>query len=124
MSVRNISAILLGLVVFLVACSGTSPTATAEPRLTSTPVQAEAASEGQALFIAKGCAACHGDNADGSAIAPALPGHNEMMLKRQVRNPRFKMPSFSEQQISADELDLLPAISRASPARVMLTLRQ
>ena len=128
MSVRNISATLRCLVVFLVACSGTSPTATAEPLLTSTPVQAEAASEGQALFIAKGCAACHGDDAEGSAIAPALPGHNEMMVKRQVRNPRFKMPSFSEQQIIADELDAiagyiasLPSEGHAHPETIELT---
>ena len=128
MSVRNISVILLGLVIFLVACSGTSPTITAEPVPTSTPVQAEPSSEGQASFIAKGCAACHGDYAEGSAIAPALPGHNEMMVKRQVRNPRFNMPSFSEQQISADELDAiagyiasLPTEGHAHPETIELT---
>ena len=128
MSVRNISAALLGLVVFLVACSGTSPTATAEPLLSGAPVQVEVASEGQALFIAKGCAACHGQNAEGSALAPALPGHNEMMVKRQVRNPRFKMPSFSERQISADELDAiagyvasLPSGGHAHPETIELT---
>ena len=98
MSGRNIAAILLGLVVFLVACGGKSPTDTAEPLPTSTPGQTQPTSEGPALFIAKGCAACHGQNAEGSQIAPALPGHPEEMVKRQVRNPRCQMPAFSESQ--------------------------
>ena len=101
------AAILLTLVVFLVACGGTSPTATAIPLPTRTPVHAEPTSEGSALFITKGCAACHGQNAEGSQIAPALPGHSEEMVKRQVRNPRFQMPAFSEIQISDEELEAI-----------------
>ena len=104
---RNIPAILLGLVVFLEACSETSPTDTTEPLPKGTPVQAQPPSEGQALFIAKGCAACHGQNAEGSAIAPALPGHNAAMVERQVRNPRFRMPAFSESQVSDAELEAI-----------------
>ena len=59
------------------------------------------------MFAAKGCAACHGQNAEGSPIAPALPGHSEEMVIRQVRNPRFQMPAFSESQITDDELDAI-----------------
>ena len=104
---RNIAAILLGLAVFLVPCSGTSPADTAEPIPTSPPVQAETTSEGQALVVAMGCAACHGQDLEGSQIAPALPGHSEEMVKRQVRNPRLQMPAFSESQITDDELDTI-----------------
>ena len=64
-------------------------------------------SPGHALFIAKGCAACHGQNAEGTSIAPALPGHNEQMVKNQVRNPRFQMPAFSLEQISDEELEAI-----------------
>ncbi len=62
-------------------------------------------SPGHSLYIAKGCAACHGQDAEGSSIAPALPGHNEEMVKNQVRNPRFQMPAFGPAQISNEELD-------------------
>ncbi len=61
-------------------------------------------SMGRTLFVSKGCAACHGENAEGSSIAPALPGHNEEMVKKQVRNPRFQMPAFAVSQISDEEL--------------------
>ena len=54
-----------------------------------TSAQAEPTSEGHGLFVAKGCTACHGQNAEGSQIAPALAGHSEAMVNRQVRNPRF-----------------------------------
>ena len=104
---RNIVAILLGLVVFLVACSGTSPAGTAKPLPTSTPVQEEPKSEGQALVLAKGCIACHGQNLEGSQIAPALPGHSEVMVKRQVRNPRLRMPAFPESQITDEDLNII-----------------
>ena len=33
--------------------------------------------EGRDLFAAKGCSACHGQDAEGTAIAPALAGHTE-----------------------------------------------
>ena len=107
MSNAHIAAIIVGLNIFLLACGGTSPTGTAEALLTSTPVQVEEMKEGQALFVAKGCAACHGQNAEGSPIAPALPGHTEEMVERQVRNPRFQMPAFSETQVSDEELEAI-----------------
>ncbi len=66
-------------------------------------------SPGHTLFIAKGCAACHGQNAEGTSIAPALPGHNEQMVKNQVRNPRFQMPAFGLSQVSDEELDEIAA---------------
>ena len=93
--------------IILLACDVTTPTETAKALPTSTPVHVESTSEGQALFVVKGCAACHGQNAEGSQIAPALPGHSEVMVKRQVRNPRLRMPAFSESQITDEELDTI-----------------
>ena len=54
MSGPNIVAILLGLVVFLVACGGTTPPETAEALPTSTPVQVEQTSEGKACLSPRG----------------------------------------------------------------------
>ena len=62
---------------------------------------------GTQLFSEKGCAACHGQNAEGSAIAPALPGHTAEQVRRQVRNPIGAMPRFGPEKISDQELDEL-----------------
>lgn len=62
------------------------------------------AAEGRSLFVAKGCAVCHGQNAEGTSIAPALPGHTKDQVIRQVRAPRFQMPAFSGVQVSDEEL--------------------
>ena len=75
------------------------------PTVTSSPPPSEADEpDGHALFLATGCASCHGENAEGSTIAPALAGHSETQVRRQVRNPRFKMPAFTPEQISDNEL--------------------
>ena len=109
------------------ACASETPTAPATEIPTKFPEIREEVG-GRELYISKGCAACHGQNAEGSAIAPALPGHNAEMVKRQVRNPRFQMPVFSEVQISADELDAianyiasLPSEGHAHPETIELT---
>ena len=65
------------------------------------------AAEGRDLFISKGCGGCHGQDAEGTTIAPALAGHTGQMVRRQVRTPRFKMPAFSATQVSDDELDTI-----------------
>ncbi|MFQ6026814.1 MAG: c-type cytochrome [Dehalococcoidia bacterium] len=60
---------------------------------------------GRDLFLSKGCAACHGQDAEGSGIAPALPGHTDEQITRQVRSPIGNMPGFSDDQISDHELE-------------------
>jgi len=80
------------------------------PTATAANADHDAGSEatiGHDLMIAKGCAACHGQNGEGSAIAPALAGHTEEQVVRQVRSPRFQMPAFSEDQVSDEELDAI-----------------
>ena len=121
-------ATLLLLATALTACAAEAPPS---PTATETPTKSPETREevgGRELYVSKGCAACHGQNAEGSEFAPALPGHNEMMVKRQVRNPRFRMPAFSEEQITADELEAiagyiasLPIAGHAHPETIELT---
>ena len=115
----NLAVILPAVLLVLLALGCSS----GEPELPATPVASadgEANEEGDAhdelvledaegrdLFIAKGCSGCHGQEAEGTAIAPALAGHTEQMVKRQVRTPRFQMPAFGVTQISDDELEAI-----------------
>ncbi len=96
------------------AACGAAATPTVIPTLqpTSTPASAPSSTlapeaHGTQLFSEKGCAACHGQNAEGSAIAPALPGHTAEQVRRQVRNPIGAMPRFGPEKISDEELDEL-----------------
>ena len=59
---------------------------------------------GHDLFLQAGCGSCHGDNAQGTQIAPALPGHSEEVVMRQVRAPLDTMPSYSQEQLSDEGL--------------------
>ena len=79
--------------------------ATATPTPTSTAALAlQPASLGEQLFVSKGCAACHGEMGQGSQIAPALPGHSEVQVRRQVRAPMGLMPVFPPDRVSNQEL--------------------
>ena len=96
------------------AACGAAATPTAVPTVEPTPNSATTSSStiapdahGQQLFVDKGCAACHGENAEGSAIAPALPGHTAEQVRRQVRNPIGVMPRFGPEKISDEELEEL-----------------
>lgn len=64
---------------------------------------------GKTLFLRFGCAACHGLDAEGSAFAPALPGHSREAVFRQTRTPRGAMPAFSTTQLSDDDLEKIAA---------------
>ena len=93
-------ALLLLLVIS--ACGGS---ATALPVSVPAPTSAiENLPVGQQLFVTKGCAACHGQDAEGSAIAPALGGHSGNQVRRQVRAPLGLMPVFPPDKISNSEL--------------------
>ena len=96
---RNLTALMIGseavLVLFAGGCSTddaggptaepTESTESTAAAVSPTAAMAVADSPGHALFIAKGCAACHGQNAEGTSIAPALPGHNEQSANRCAR---------------------------------------
>ena len=99
-----VAALSLILTVQAGCASGPPPSPATVPTM---PPETGEEAGGKELYISKGCAACHGQNAEGSEIAPALPRHNETMVKRQVRNPRFRMPAFSVEQINSDELETI-----------------
>ena len=99
------------LMLIAVAC-GAAATPTAIPALATTsagtyssPIPPKA--HGAQLFVEKGCAACHGQNGEGSAIAPALPGHTAEQVRRQVRNPIGLMPKFGPERLNDEELEEL-----------------
>ncbi|MDA0264771.1 MAG: cytochrome c [Chloroflexi bacterium] len=110
MKLMGLSGLTAGIVLLLAACGGygdASPNespASAAP--SGQPVADTAAntSEGQQLFTAKGCAACHGANGEGTGIAPALSGHTGGQVRRQVRAPLGLMPVFPPSVVSNEEL--------------------
>lgn len=67
------------------------------------------AEHGYEVFVANACTACHGLNAEGNDIGPALAGHSEFAIRRQVRTPTNIMLAFSPAQIPAEDLDALVA---------------
>ncbi|MCH7493404.1 c-type cytochrome, partial [bacterium] len=80
-------------VVGLAACSAepaSSPVPTELPTVQptaqlETPEAERLLSLGHQLFVSKGCAACHGQDAEGTEIAPPLSGHTSAVVKRQAR---------------------------------------
>ena len=118
--------VLLSLVVIAIGPASDAgahgdPTPTAEPG--DTPEEgdghddeAEVTAEEQALidagyevYLAAGCAVCHGENAEGTDLAPALAGHSDAAVRRQVRAPTGSMPVYPPEKISETELDALVA---------------
>jgi len=97
----------VALLLFLAVACGSSATPTTAPTLKPTPTSAsvlQPALLGEQLFVTKGCAACHGAMGKGSEIAPALPGHTETQVRRQVRAPMGLMPVFPPDRVSNQEL--------------------
>jgi len=74
------------------------------------------AAEGANLFRDKGCAYCHGANAQGTAKGPSLANVRKLMkpaqISAQIENGGQKMPSFSD-SLSHDEVLQLVAFLRA-----------
>ncbi len=116
------------LIVGLAACSAepaSAPTPTALPtvQLTvqrETPEAERLLSLGHELFVSKGCAACHGQDAEGTGIAPPLAGHTSAQVKRQARAPLGIMPVFPPDKLSNDELEaivefIVGTVRRARP---------
>ena len=113
-----IVAIIAALVLLLLvgACSTATPSASPQPTAVPTSEAEptaheaeahEAESEGHELFVAKGCSACHGQDAEGTGAAPGLAGHGASVVRRQVRAPVGLMPVFPPDKVSNPELDIL-----------------
>ncbi len=98
---RGASVVLLAVLALWGLACGASATPTSTPSAIVV--------EGQRLFVSKGCAACHGDSAQGTSIAPGLSGHTGGEVKRQVRAPLGFMPDFPPDRISNAELEGIAA---------------
>jgi mono/diheme cytochrome c family protein len=64
---------------------------------------------GREVFVTLGCTACHGQNAEGTDLAPALAAHSEFAVRRQVRAPIGIMPVYSPAMLPAEDLDAVVA---------------
>ena len=109
-AVRTLCAITLT-ALLLAACT---PAATTAPTPTLDPVV-----RGEELFESRGCAACHGKDAQGTHLAPAIGGHSVEAVMAQVRTPRGQMPAFSPEKISDEELNFIAAYVAAQPSMAM-----
>ena len=93
-------------IVALVAACGDSTPSRFRTSIAQIPTPTPTPTPGvRPPFVAAGCGVCHGEYAQGSAIAPALAGHSAVQIRRQVRTPRGVMPAFSVATLSDDDLD-------------------
>jgi len=102
--------------LLLAACSAaTPPTAVPTPAPTDQITDIAAAdlspdaAAGLEIYRAVGCAGCHGQDGEGN-IGPALAGHTQEQLFRQVRAPKGDiMPPFPEDRLSDDDVEKIGA---------------
>ncbi|MBI4216464.1 MAG: cytochrome c [Chloroflexi bacterium] len=89
---------------------GAVPTPTTATKVTPSTGQGEKfIAQGQALFTEKGCVICHGLGAGGTGLAPSIKRRPPEVVRRQVRNPVGKMPTFPADRLSDTELDAIIA---------------
>ena len=96
---KSIAIIVAFVLVIAIACtSGESPPSpTTAPAATSTPVPLvdddQAVERGRAVYRQIGCAACHGEDASGTVIAPGLrntSNNRPVLLLNIERSLRFR----------------------------------
>lgn len=76
------------------------------------------ADEGRILFIARGCASCHGLDARGAVFGAELPGHSMTKVMKGVRSPLGKMPGFGPGDLNDEELEKIAAyIASLAPVK-------
>ncbi|MBI2860739.1 MAG: cytochrome c [Chloroflexi bacterium] len=109
--------VILVLPLVLWACSQPEipPAPAPIPAPAPAPTPASPAADGKAVY-ATFCAACHGPEAQGTAVAGSLPGHSAEAIRRQVRAPMGKMPAFAESQLTEAQLDSIVAFIASMPA--------
>lgn len=64
---------------------------------------------GYEVYTNNVCTACHGQNGEGTDLAPALAEHSEFAIRRQIRAPVGLMLVFSPDAIPTEDLDALIA---------------
>lgn len=65
------------------------------------------AADGRQLFLSRGCAGCHGVNAEGAATAPSPALASREWLEQIVRNGLVGMPSYLVDELNELELDAI-----------------
>lgn len=105
------AAVLLAAAALLAGCSAgsgdeaASPAgATTQSTGASTGTSPTPSSQGRSAYISVGCGACHGQNGQGTDVGPALAGHTEEVVIRQVRTPLGEMPAYSQDRLSDEDL--------------------
>jgi mono/diheme cytochrome c family protein len=102
------TSILAGMILLLVSCSpATSPAPT--PTV-------DAVAAGRQLFPVKGCAACHGEDAQGTELGPPVGGHAAEAVIRQVRTATGAMPASGVDRITDQELAYIAAFVADQPS--------
>jgi mono/diheme cytochrome c family protein len=71
------------------------------------PEEATGAETPNQVYLAAGCGSCHGENAEGTDVAPALGGHTREQTRQQVRSPLAQMPAYSTEQLSDEDLEAI-----------------
>lgn len=74
-----------------------------------------ASEEGHVLYIARGCASCHGLDASGGVFAKDLPGLTGEEIREAVRDEGGDMPYFSTEGLSDGELSRIIAYLTSLP---------
>ena len=71
--------------------------------------------EGKKLFTDRGCAACHGSNAMGTAVVQSISVRSPEVIRQQIRAPVGMMPLFPPDKLTNNELDKIIVYIRALP---------
>lgn len=61
--------------------------------------------KGRSLYLAQGCAACHGADGKGTTVGPSIIGKTVEGLRRQVRKPQGSMPAYGPDRLSDEDLE-------------------
>ncbi|MEX2464889.1 MAG: cytochrome c [Gaiellaceae bacterium] len=114
LAVALVATVGAGLLGWAVGQAGGEETATITATVTAASVTETQAGEpaGGAqtpsqVYLAAGCASCHGENAEGTDVAPALAGHAPEQVRQQVRSPLAQMPAYSMEQLSDTDLEAI-----------------
>lgn len=60
----------------------------------------------EGAYQAAGCSSCHGQDGEGG-VGPALAGHTDAQVEKQVRDPVGDMPAFGSEKLSDQQLALI-----------------
>jgi len=104
----------LGAAAFLAA----HPAATQPAGDSPVAPAAEAVAQGRDLYLNFGCAQCHNNNGQGGLAGPRLAPdtHPFEAFEAVVRYPAMRMPAYSAEQLSADQLRAIHAYLLSQPA--------